>query len=234
MATYAAMIDCVDQNVGKIVHDLKTLGVYENTLILFLHDNGGCDAGGVLGTNKGKGVCGTVDSEAYYGECWANVSNAPFRKYKSQIHEGGIATPLIAHWPKGIDTKFHGTLVPELAHVIDLMATCVDIARADYPEIHKGHAILSMEGKSLKPVFQGDSLHREASLYFEHLGNRGIRQGSWKLVSLKGGDWELYNMEFDRTELHDLATQFPERVQAMATHYAAWTKRCFVNMIKKK
>ncbi len=234
MATYAAMIDCVDQNVGRIIWTLKDLNVYENTLILFLHDNGGCREGGVTGSNKGKGVCGTAESFAYYGECWANVSNTPFRKYKTQIHEGGIASPLIAHWPKGIDGGLKGSVVAEPAHVIDLMATCVDLSKAQYPKTYKGNAILPMEGKSLQPVFRGEVLDRNAPLFFEHSGNKGIRQGSWKLVSLKGGQWELYNMQSDRTELHDLSLQFPERVKELSAQYEAWADRCFVNKKKKR
>lgn len=234
MATYAAMIDCVDQNVGEIIQSLKELNVYENTLILFLHDNGGCKEGGVTGRNTGKGICGTAESFAYYGECWANASNTPFRRYKTHIHEGGIATPLIAHWPKGIDAGLSGSLISEPTHVIDLMATCVDLAGTQYPETYKGSRILAMEGKSLSPIFQGASLHRSAPLFFEHSGNKGIRQDQWKLVAQKGGKWELYDMRKDRTELHDLSKKFPERVKEMSSRYDAWSKRCFVNKAKKK
>jgi len=229
MATYAAMIDCVDQNVGKIVRELTKLGVYENTLILFLHDNGGCEAGGPLGTNRGKGICGTVDSEAYYGECWANVSDAPFRLYKKWIHEGGIATPLIAHWPEGIGAHMGGRLVTGPAHLIDLMATCVDVSGADYPETHKGHTILPMEGQSLRPAFNGGAPDADRPLFFEHMGNRGVRQGKWKLVSVSGGRWELYDMEADRTELNNLSGEFPDRVREMAGRYDSWAARCDVN-----
>ena len=228
MATYAGMIDCIDQNVGKIARALKELNVYDNTLILFLHDNGGCAEGGVLGKNRGKGKCGTVDSEAYYGECWANVSDAPFRKYKAHIHEGGIATPLIAHWPKGINAKLHGSLNTEPAHVIDLMATCVDISTAPYPKTYKGRDILPLEGLSLNAAFKGDSLNRNAPLFFEHNGARGMRDGDWKLVAAKKGKWELYNLEKDRTELDNLAKKHPKRVASMAAQYKQWAKRCWV------
>jgi arylsulfatase A-like enzyme len=161
-------------------------------------------------------------------ECWANVSNAPFRKYKKFAHEGGIATPLIAHWPQGISAKLNGTLVKEPAHVIDLMATCVEVAGADYPEKFKGKAILPMEGKSLNSLFQGRLLKREEPLCFEHMGNRGIRQGQWKLVAQKGAAWELYDMYSDRSELHDLSVEMPERVKNLAAKYNGWAKRCFV------
>ena len=227
MATYAAMIDCVDQNVGKIIKSLKELGVYENTLILFLHDNGGCDEGGPMGRNSG-GKCGTAESVAYYGKCWANVSNTPFQKYKKYIHEGGISSPLIAHWPGGIPRSMNGKIATQPTHLIDIMASVVDVSGATYPETYKGHKILPMEGESLLPVLQSKPWHREAPIFFEHMGNRGLRQGNWKLVAIKGKPWELYDVESDRTELHDLATEMPEKVEAMSALYDAWAKRAFV------
>jgi arylsulfatase A-like enzyme len=228
MATYAAMVDCVDQNVGKIIKTLKALGAYENTLILFLHDNGGCAEGGVIGSNTGEGICGTAESYALYGASWANVSNTPFRKYKKWIHEGGISTPLIAHWPKGIDAALNGTLVDEPTHLIDLMATCMDLSSAAYPEIYNGNKILPMEGKSLQPLFRGESFYRENPLFFEHVGNKGIRQGRWKLVAAKNKKWELYDMQADRTELNDLADEMPEKAKNMSAQYDAWCERCSV------
>jgi arylsulfatase A-like enzyme len=228
MATYAAMIDCVDQNIGKIIETLKEVVAYENTLILFLHDNGGCSEGGSIGSNTGKGICGTAESYALYGASWANVSNTPFRKYKKWIHEGGIATPLIAHWPNGVDAALNGTRVNEPTHLVDLMATCVDLSNAGYPETYEGNKILPMEGKSLQPIFQGKPFQREDPLFFEHSGNRGIRRGRWKLVSVKNGKWELYNMQADRTELNDLAAEMPETVKEMVEQYDAWCDRCSV------
>lgn len=228
MATYAAMVDCVDQNVGKIISKLKEWKIYENTLILFLHDNGGSDEGGARGSNKGKGECGTVDSYAFYGACWANASNTPFRKYKKRIHEGGISSPLIAHWPRGIHPDLKGTLVHKPTHLIDLMATCVDLSTAEYPETYKGKNILPMEGKSLRPIFQKKPFQREAPLFFEHYGNRGIRKGQWKLVSASKGPWELYDMENDRTELDNLAAEQSTKVQELSALYQAWADRCNV------
>ena len=229
MATYAAMIDSVDQNVGKIITTLKELGVYENTLILFLQDNGGCAEGGNTGSKKGKGDCGTAESFVKYGACWANASDTPFRKYKKFVHEGGIATPLIAHWPKEISAELSGTLVDEPTHLIDLMATCVDLSGAQYPATYKGNKIIPMEGESLRPIFEGRPFKRENALYFEHMGNRAVRQGKWKLVSAgRRGKWELYNMETDRTELNDLANKMPEKVKAVSALYDAWSERCFV------
>ncbi|MFT5129621.1 MAG: arylsulfatase A-like enzyme [Rhodothermales bacterium] len=231
MATYAAMIDCIDQNVGKIVSSLHDLNILENTLILFLHDNGGDLSGGVLGANKGKGECGTAESFAYYGECWANVSNAPFREYKTRIHEGGISTPLIAHWPAGISKP--GRFVRPPAHVIDIMATCADFAAATYPKTHNGHDIVPLEGKSLRPVFANAPFER-GPLFFEHQGNRGIRDERWKLVTRKGGKWELYDMQADRTELHNRAKEFPERVHTLSAQYQHWAERAQVTNSKRK
>ncbi len=228
MAIYAAMIDCVDQNVGKIVMSLKELGVYENTLIVFLHDNGGQSGPALMGSNNGKGAPGTAESEVYYGTCWANVSDTPFREYKNFVHEGGTSTPLIAHWPKGIDVNMGGKIAIEPAHLIDLMTTFVDISGATYPETFKGHEIIPMEGKSLLPILQGKPFTRDAPIFFEHQGNRGARQGKWKLVALKGKSWELYDMEADRTELNNLAKQMPKRVKKISMLYDAWAERAFV------
>lgn len=229
MATYAAAIDCVDQNVGKIIATLKTLGMFENTLILFLHDNGGASQGGRLGSNTGQGECGTVDSFVKYGDCWANVSNSPFRKYKQMSHEGGIATPLIAHWPQGIDSDLEGTLVKSPTNVIDVMATCVEIAKATYPNSYRGSAILPMEGESLCRLFAGKPWLRKNPLYFAFKNDQAMRHGKWKLV--RGdtrGKWELYDMEKDRTETLDLAERRPEKVREMSTRFDQWAKRCFV------
>lgn len=233
MAIYAAMVDSIDQNVGKVVRALKEMGVYENTLILFLHDNGGDVSGGTLGKNEGKGAPGTAESVVHYGKCWANVSDTPFRKHKGLIHEGGTATPLIAHWPQGIATSMIGQIATEPSHLIDLMATFVDISGANYPETFKGYEILPLEGKSLLPIFQGEPFKREPPIFFEHKGNRGARQGQWKLVAVSGKPWELYDMEADRTELNNLAAHMPEKVEAMKALYEDWANRSFVKKTKK-
>ena len=233
MAIYAGMVDCVDQNVGKIVAALKKMGVYENTLIVFLHDNGGQSGPALMGSNNGKGPAGTAESEVYYGTCWANVSDTPFRKYKNFIHEGGISTPLIAHWPGGIDASMDGQIATQPAHLIDLMTTCVDISGASYPDTFNGHKIIPMQGKSLLPILQGKPFTREKAIFFEHNGNRGVRHGKWKLVALNHKPWELYDMEADRTEQNNLAAKMPKKVDAISEMYSKWAQRSFVNKAKR-
>ncbi len=141
---------------------------------------------------------------------------------------------MIAHWPQGIAASLSGTLVGEPTHVIDLMATCVDLSGANYPESYKGNDILPLEGKSLRPIFQGKPIHRQDALYFEHYGNRGVRLGKWKLVSEKAHAWELYDMQNDRTELNDLAAIRPEKVKELSVLYIDWSNRSFVKKINEK
>jgi len=260
MEVYAAMIDRLDQGIGRIVAELKAQGLLENTLIFFLQDNGACQEGVGRGgqmtrpdkptlpeipldavrldvipkqnrrgipTLQGPGIMpGPEDTYIAYGIGWANVSNTPFRYYKHFVHEGGISTPLIAHWPAGI--RRQGELEHQPGHLIDIMATCVDLAGATYPAEFKGNPITPMEGRSLAPAFQGQPIQREG-LYWEHEGNRAVRLGKWKLVA-KGpkGPWELYDLEADRTELKDLAAAQPERAAQMAALWQAWAERAKV------
>ena len=226
MAIYAAQIDRVDQNIGKLVAKLKELGIFENTLILFLADNGGCAEGGKFGFDRHKDKrIGTAESHSSYGLAWANASDTPFRRYKHWVHEGGIATPLIAHWPAVI--KQRGKLTHQPGHVIDIMATCVDVARAQYPSEYNGNKIIPMEGRSLVPAFGNKPIDREA-IYWEHEGNRAVRLGKWKLVSRHPEDWELYDLEADRTELNDLSEKYPEKLAGLKELYKSWAERCGV------
>ena len=224
MAVYAAQVDRMDQGIGRILAKLKDVGAEENTLILFLADNGGC----AEEINSGrKGVPpGPADSFLSYGLPWANASNTPFRLYKHWVHEGGIATPLIAHWPAVI-TK-GGTVTHEVGHLVDLMATCCDVAGAAYPKTHSGKAVTPCEGKSLAPVFRTGRRDGHEAVFWEHEGNRAVRMGKWKLVSRHPKAWELYDVEADRTELHDLAGPQGDRVRQMAAAYDAWAARCGV------
>ncbi len=263
MEVYAAQIDCLDQNIGRLVAALKANGQLDNTLLLFLQDNGACaeeidrnskvarldyptlpiiaadvirremrpkqtrDGFPVLG---GPGVMpGPPDTFQSYGESWANVSNTPFRLYKHFEHEGGISTPCIAHWPAGIDPARQNTFEKQPAHVIDIMATCVDLAGAQYPVERKGEKITPLQGVSLRPAFHGESLARPAPLFFEHEGNRAIRDGTWKLVAKNpGGAWELYDTTADRTEMHDIAAQQPEKVKELIAKWETWGKNAGV------
>ena len=261
MEVYAAMVDCLDQGVGRIVSELKKSSNFDNTLILFLADNGGCAEGyGSRGRIRpdpskqvtlkpmdknqlqpdmqpkvtrdgrpvrvGYGVMpGPADTYIAYGKPWANASNTPFRLYKHWVHEGGIATPLIAHWPARI--RAHGELRQQPGHLIDIMATCVETAGAKYPSEYKGNNITPMEGKSLVPAFDDKPLGPRA-LYWEHEGNRAVRRGKWKLVSKHPGGWELYDLEADRTELNNLAQKYPQKVQQLKAMYESWAARCDV------
>jgi arylsulfatase len=176
----------------------------------------------------GHGVMpGPPDTYIAYGREWANVSNTPFRLYKHWDHEGGISTPLIVHWPNGINSK--GMLRQQIGHLIDIMPTCVDVSDAVYPKVYKGHKIQPMEGVSLVPAFNNEKLERQAPIFWEHEGNRAIRDGDWKLVA-KGptGNWQLYNMAQDRTEMNDLADKYPERTQKMIKMWENWAERANV------
>jgi len=263
MEVYAAMIDQMDQGIGRLVEALKGNGQYDNTLILYLHDNGGCHeeygrkprenpATGVepmardelqtamipLRTRDGHPVLtgpevmpGPATSYIAYGRNWANVSNTPFRRYKTWNHEGGIATPLIAHWPAGIRAR--GKILSQVGHLIDIMPTCVELSGAVYPETHDGHEILPMEGRSLVRGFDGGNPD-ERLLMWEHYGNAAIRQGKWKLVRANRqnrGKWELYDMENDRSEMHDLADKLPEKARELET---LWEKHARRTMIHPK
>jgi arylsulfatase A-like enzyme len=222
MATYAACVYRMDRSIGTLVDGLKQRGQFENTLILFMSDNGGCAESGPRGKSEGDPT--TAASNWFCGKSWAWMQDTPFRKFKHYNHEGGIATPLIVHWPKGIATR--GQLRSQPAHVIDIMATLVDVTGAKYPTHRNGHAVLPMEGTSLRPAFHNEPLKRDA-LYWEHEGNAAIRRGDWKLVRLGGrGPWELYDLKSDRTEQHDLAAEKPELTAQLAAMWHAWAQRC--------
>ena len=180
-------------------------------------------------------MAGAEDTFIGYGRGWANVSNTPFREYKHFAHEGGISTPLIAHWPSGIDPSRNGKLDHQPGHVIDIMATCVDVAGGAYPKKFGEHGIIPVEGVSLRPAFSGKSLERSDALYFEHHLNCAIRDGDWKLVckgknglAVKDFDWELYNVKTDRAELQNVADKNPEKVEALLAKWEKWALRAKV------
>ncbi|MCB1120904.1 MAG: arylsulfatase [Verrucomicrobiae bacterium] len=267
MEVYAAMIDCLDRGIGRIVQQLKDSGIYEDTVIFFLQDNGGCAE--TFGRNeregplerpsaptlapmakeeiqtkmippqsrdgyplrRGEGVMpGFPETEIGYGQNWANVSNTPFREYKHYVHEGGISTPLIIHWPKGFSGKGgsfrntpQGVLYDSPAHLIDIMATAVDLAGTNYPAYFNGNELTPLEGISLRPALTGAPLERGKPIFWEHEGNRAIRDGKWKLVS-KGptSAWELYDMEKNRTETNDLSQKERNRAAYMLYQWEQW------------
>lgn len=266
METYAAMVYRMDAGIGHIVEELKANKQLDNTLIFFLQDNGGCaeeldwidreikatdeplaaDAFQTrmvpLFTRDGQQIKvqdptvmpGPPNTYHAYGKHWANVSNTPFRLYKHWVNEGGIATPLIAHWPNGVSAEVGG-LCHTPTHLIDIMATCIDVGQASYPQTYNGQEIIPYEGKSLAPTFTGKSL-QERRLFWEHEGNRAVRDSRWKLIShstynsfihdrtdtLTLADWELYDMAVDRTETNNLAKQHPNRVKDLASAWMEW------------
>jgi len=168
---------------------------------------------------------GPPDTYVAYGRSWANVSNTPFREYKHWVHEGGISTPLIVHWPKGIPSSRSNRLEAQPGHLVDLMATCVDVAGASYPKEREGQQIKPLEGISLRPAFAGKALKRARPIFWEHEGNRAVREGKWKLVAKENEPWELYDMDADRSELHDLAAAKPDLAKRLASEWEAFAAR---------
>lgn len=267
MEVYAAMIDRMDQGIGRILAELRRKGQLDNTLIFFLQDNGGCaELNGRATTERhpyktrpekavyapmgkddqqynsapqqtrdgrpvmmGPGAMpGPEDTYIAYGKGWANVSNTPFREYKHWTHEGGISTPLIVHWPQGIPRAQRNKLVSSPGHLIDLMATAVDVSGAKYPAEIGGQKIHPMEGVSLRPALTGKALDRAQPIFWEHEGNRAVRAGNWKLVAKENGPWELYDIAADRTEMNNLAARHPEKVKELAAQWDAWAARANV------
>jgi len=244
MEVYAAQVEQMDRGIGRILDKIRQVGAERNTLVMFLSDNGGCAeeitpqwTGSFLPAKTRDGRMVQVGNDPNimpgpeityqsYGLAWANVSNTPFRLYKHWVHEGGIATPLIVYWPAAI--KQGGTLVHGVGHVIDIVPTCLAAAKFAHPKQLGGYSLLRPEGESLLPVIQGGPASRRRALCWEHEGNRAVRDGKWKLVAPYAGPWELYDMEADRTELKNLAAQFPVVVKEMSQTYDAWAKRCHV------
>ena len=267
MEVYAAMVENMDRGIGRIVAELKRQGQADNTLFIYLQDNGGCAEGYGRASNSDKikeqathpmapdelqtqiwppmqtrdgrplrtgpeAMPGPEDSFVGYGGGWANVSNTPFRGYKHDALEGGISTPFIVCWPAGIPATRRNAVVNAPAHLIDLMATCVNVAGATYPKEFRGERIQPMEGVSLLPAFQGGELRRTAPLGFEHQGKSALRNGKWKIVTAyRAGEptkWELHDMEADRTELKDLAAEQPQKLNELVAQWQQWADRAGV------
>jgi len=240
MATYAAMVDRMDQNVGRLVAGLREFGVLDDTLILFVSDNGGSaeflaengrrehewpltrDGRPVRVGNVPGLEPGGPETFMSYDLPWANASNAPFRLFKHWVHEGGIATPLIAHWPKAAGAR---GLTHEPCHFVDLPATILEVCGARYPREFGGQAITPLEGESFAALLRGQTWRRARPMFWEHEGHRAVREGRWKLVRRYPGPWELYDMVADRTELNDLSGRYPAEVARLGGFYEEWAAR---------
>ena len=239
MAVYAAQIHCVDYNIGELVETLKKQGKLDNTLILFLSDNGGCaepykDLGGgkfedINNPDKGGAIS--------YGQGWANASNTPFRRFKVWVNEGGMSTPLIAHWPAVISGQ-KGRITDCVGYLPDIMATLVEVTGAEYPKRHNGRKIHPLEGRSLATAFGGKEPEPHEWMFWEHMGHCAVRHGKWKaLQEFRSEKWELYDIEADRCEMKDLAGEHPEITARLAAKWHEWAKRCHVvpkRVAKKK
>ncbi len=232
MAVYSAMIDRVDQNIGKLVDHLKKSGSYADTLIFFLSDNGGCQEGGMLGRGEFYDIeRRNLQTSNSYGEAWANASNTPFRLYKHYVHEGGAATPFFMHWPAKIEKQAEWYSEP--AQLIDVMPTILDVAGAEYPEKAHGNDMPELDGVSLRSAFASGSLGREKPIFLEHEDNAAVREGDWKLVGKgvsphTGVDpekWELYNIAEDRTETNDLSDKNPGKRKELSAKWDEWANR---------
>jgi arylsulfatase A-like enzyme len=236
MAVYAAMIHSMDNGIGEVIQALEAKGQLDNTLIVFLSDNGAC-AEVIRGTQTRHGYFprggttpdifpGGPDTYAAYGRAWANLGNTPYRRFKRWVHEGGIATPFIAHWPETIKPN---QIVDHVAHIIDLMPTFLEMAGGEYPDSLDGNKLTPLEGISFLPTLKGlekEQIQHEA-LYWEHIGYYAIRHGNWKLVA-EGDQWELFDLEKDRTELNNLADTNPEIVKKLETMWNEWATRALV------
>ena len=226
MSTYAAMVDRVDQNIGRLIEQLRRTGELDNTLIFFLSDNGAEAESPVFGTFKleNLGIYGKGGKN--YGRAWATFTNTPFREYKHFLHQGGCQTPLVVFWPSGINPNLHNSIISQYGFLPDISATCLDVASAKRPSSMKGQTVPVSDGRSLKGVLEGknEPIHTQP-ICCEHEGNCMIRDGKWKLVRYFNNPWELYDIEQDRSESHNLAEQNPEIVKQLGTFYDKWATR---------
>lgn len=220
MSAYAAMVDRMDQNIGRLMAKLKELSVDQNTLVMFLSDNGGCP----FDRKRNYQVePGTRESNWEYGVAWANVSNTPFRLYKQNQHQGGVATPFIAWWPVHLRrVKISGAITDQCAHLIDIMPTVLELAGWSWPRQFEGQPLPELPGKSLLPILQGKTGQPRPPLFFQFRNHRAVITEDWKLVSAYARPWELYRLNTDRTELNDLTAQYPEKVEQLEQLWLQW------------
>jgi len=241
MEVHAAMVDHVDQGVGKILNKLKAIGELDNTVIFFMSDNGASpervikagydrpaytrDSTRIYYVNDGYARPGGETTMAGLGKGWAGAVNTPFRYWKATEYHGGNATPFIIYWPKGLVLKKGSINKTELAHVMDIMPTCLDIAGTEYPNTYHGNKIDPLDGRSLLPFIKGTKRKGYDVMFWEHEGNKAVRKGSWKLVALKGGKWKLYDLSKDISETDDLSSQYPDQVEEMQKLYNSWAAK---------
>ena len=216
MAAYAGMVDRMDQGIGKLVKALKENNIFDNTILMFCSDNGACPFERTQGAEKMP-----WDPESYwtYDTGWAHPGNTPFRWYKQNQHEGGISSPLIVHWPKGIKLG-KGSISDRVGHLVDFMPTCLELADAKYT----GEGKAKLMGKSFVSTLKKQPDESHDFLYFHFGNNRAIRKGKWKVVSARGGPWELYDMDKDRTELNDLSKTQPALTKELAALWYQFAK----------
>lgn len=219
MSVYAAQMTSMDRGIGKLISRLKELGVFDNTLIIFLSDNGGTHEA-IDNAEFSGGPIGSRNSFVSYSRSWANVSNTPFRMYKHWVHEGGISTPLIMHYPALINES---KISNDVGHIMDIMPTLLELTGTEYPSTYNGKDILPLRGKSLLPLMEGKERDGHEYLFWEHRGNKAGRNGKWKIVQKQGErTWELYDLDSDRTELNDLSNKYPDLVVELERKYNVW------------
>ncbi|MCL4116271.1 UNVERIFIED_CONTAM: hypothetical protein GTU68_057075 [Idotea baltica] len=217
MEVYGAMIDRLDQNIGRLMSKIEDMGIADNTLVLFLSDNGA--SAEVVRNVKGSGEIGSLTRWTSLGEDWANVSNVPYRMFKNYSQEGGIKTPLIAYWPEGIKNQNSISHTP--LHLVDLMSTFADLTDVLYPEEYNNQKIIPQDGISFLPILEGSSIERKEPLFWQWKGGKAIREGDWKLVALNN-EWKLYNLINDPVEEYDLSKSNPDRFTALKEKYEKW------------
>jgi arylsulfatase A-like enzyme len=225
MAIHAAMVDRMDREIGRLVDQLKAMGAYENTIICFASDNGA--SAEIMVRNGGHDAAAPPGSAATYlcvGPGFSSAANTPFRRHKVWVHEGGISTPLIVHWPAGI--RASGELRHTPAHVIDFVPTILDVLDVEKPTQWAGEPIPPAPGRSLLPAFADDATIDRDSLWWFHQGHRAVRVGDWKLVAARGEPWELYDMRTDRAESNNLASQMPEKVLDLESRWNQQLRAC--------
>lgn len=246
MSVHAAMIDHVDQGVGEIIQKLKDKGMYDNTIIFVLSDNGASPERGYgagfdrPGFTRDSTIIdyksehpGSQTTWNYIGRAWASALNTPFRYWKKESYEGGSATPLIVHWPNGLKDE-KNTVNRSLTHVIDILPTCVELADAKFPVMINGVKALKPDGRSMLPLLYKKTQIIHDTLFWEHEGGRAIRIGEWKMSSMPSEPWQLFHINEDHTEMNDLATKYPEKVASMDEIWGKWAKSLDIKPKEKK